>query len=143
MINKTIIRRKKESFEFCILSAELVALFQLKTQNSLHRRSDLALRPRHFDALSEAFLADLRFGAGEQPFFHVLRGTAKTAMPGVRSIATKEPPIPRHFDRRRFATQFAVVSEHLHANLDALIADVTGTPLKEPRHFPFTQSAER
>jgi hypothetical protein len=94
---------------------------------------------------ADAFVTDLSADPGEQP--GALRIAAvvyvKAALPDLRPVITQYSLIPWLIELGRPDPHFAVIDQQLHADLDALVANISGMAFKESRDLSLAHGAER
>jgi hypothetical protein len=94
---------------------------------------------------ADAFVTDLSADPGEQP--GALRIAAvvyvKAALPDLRPVITQYSLIPWLIELGWPDPHFAVIDHQLHADLDALVANISGMAFKESRDLSLAHGAER
>src|SRR5215813_10659008 len=94
---------------------------------------------------ADAFVTYLRADPGEQP--RPLRITAvmdvEAALPDMRAVVAQYSLIPGLVELGRPDSHFAVIAQQLHADFDALVANIPGMAFKESRDLSLAHPAER
>src|SRR5262245_59036053 len=109
--------------------------------------ASIVKRQAGFEKLAgaDAFVTDLRADPGEQPrpLWIAAVVDVETALPDLRAVIAQYSLIPGLIELGRPDSHFAVIDQQLHANLDALVANVSGMTFKKSRDLSLAQGAER
>src|SRR5215471_5990075 len=94
---------------------------------------------------ANAFFTDLRADPGEQPPPLRIASVVdvEAALSDLRAVVAPYLLVPGLIELGRPDPHFPVIVQQLHADFDALIANIPGMTFKESRDLSLTQGAER